>query len=1246
MSYLRAVMASPLHRQVAATIAALRVDIPIRLGQLPANKRGEYTPPSVLPGRKANVGITIDPRKGTLETVLHEAVHAATTAALRFPKTAEQRAAGARMWELFRLVEQQPGAQQFYGVNQERGKPGTIEEFVAEAFSNPQFQKFLNGIKLPGAPQVTAWTAFKQFVMDLIGRPTVLSETLMVGSDLFSPEQRAGAPLYSQPSPNSPPPTDGRANAVPRTAITGVNNGVRTFIAYAKDKDDPNTKYTLYPVNSQFYRGDASGKIVNQTRDQVEQHIRRMGSQVVAPASDTSVASGTPKDSSTKRVGYDKDGNLKSAAFEQKDGTWTYYESDDDVRTDPDARVVKGLSTTAVERFISARGLNPEPPKGGAVKTTGTSPTGVHAYDPASSWRRKWQDQEATAANIGGDVDLQSQLKNSRYQRKWREMLNKYVEPARMAGQSIVERFGKPQVEIETLMQKLHVIERSKVKQQQFYRGNMQGAELQAKIAQQAANLKDAEDFVRAARGSNPAYVTAVEQELAPKIRLLTNHTTDLAAQYGLITREDAEQIKKAYDYYVPLQSGDKKTTVHKAATGASVSGDQTFARIMEQGQRTIARGEQNLVRQEVYKIADRLYNRLTKSNPVTIGPEFKTYYNKETNSLNTGENSFAFDPNAVDVYVAGKRIRMKIEDESLLEALHAWKGPMREEGVTTGIAVLGRINRLISIGKTSLNPTWPPFNFIRDVLTSNINLPKGVSRARYNLELLNLKNYGAVLWNVAKEAFGAMPSGMYADAKDAGAFISHRAFIGLDPIASDVSAMFKPPLLGAAKVGQYKDRIFEILSIPAQMAESVPRMAMYKAAQASYAEAGMTPAAAKERAAYDAKNASVNFEKRGSNNVSNYWIFGNAKMQGVRAFINTVERHGMLKAGMGSLAVVGLGAMAASFGLEWSEKDKDGKSKYSKIPDLKKDSMFLMKEDAYGIPIPQEILPFYVLGQVIVEGAKGTITEGRAAARFLTSFFNQLWPGSIAQQDPNAHAASTSDFVARMLVPSQFMPVVESMTNKNTWGREVVAGLKNKRELGIPMSEMGDPTEAQLATNLSKNGLLSEGPNKLIQAAPTLLARMSPIEVAPQQIKLWNNYLNPFAEGYAAMRDMFGGREEKYVGDIVNPLERRFTGKATEFYDQEQFEELLAKAKHAEYKTATANPNRVPIGQLPPEERVLAQQAPMLKKVESDGNNLFKGSHLMSPEQRKRLNERKREMVLSGIRRYNEARDRMIPQR
>jgi hypothetical protein len=255
-----------------------------------------------------------------------------------------------------------------------------------------------------------------------------------------------------------------------------------------------------------------------------------------------------------------------------------------------------------------------------------------------------------------------------------------------------------------------------------------------------------------------------------------------------------------------------------------------------------------------------------------------------------------------------------------------------------------------------------------------------------------------------------------------------------------------------------------------------------------------------------------------------------------------------------------------------------------------------------------------------------GGATPGKATARFITSVMNNFWPGSIAQQEPAGHKADMWDFLTRMVVPSVGSPMYDSATNKNTWGQELVSGRDKKREQGIPAHEMGSPNENQLAVNTTK--FLSDATGGFV-------------DIAPQQLKLWHNYFDPLTEGYAAMRDLFGGREEKYVGDIVNPFVRKFTGKATEFYDQEEFDDLLASAKRAQHKIVANNPQRVPIDTLSSEEQVLARQADMLKRVESDANNLFKGYQLMTPEKRKLLNERKRELILSGMRRYNEARDR-----
>ncbi len=141
--------------------------------------------------------------------------------------------------------------------------------------------------------------------------------------------------------------------------------------------------------------------------------------------------------------------------------------------------------------------------------------------------------------------------------------------------------------------------------------------------------------------------------------------------------------------------------------------------------------------------------------------------------------------------------------------------------------------------------------------------------------------------------------------------------------------------------------------------------------------------------------------------------------------------------------------------------------------------------------------------------------------------------------------------------------------------------------------------------------------------------------------MRLINNYFNPVAEATGFWRDIFGLREPSYEGDIVNPLERRFTGKATVFHDQDQFDELIAKAKRAAFLAKEPGG----FAKLSPEEQALAKSAAMLNRVESDTKALFKSGTLLSKEQLKLRQDRKHELILDGIRRYNEMRDRAAKQ-
>lgn len=138
--------------------------------------------------------ISLNPTEGmNAHTLIHEAVHAATSHVLANKNNIVTK----QLTELYESVKD--SLDTAYGA-------GSVDEFVAEAFGNPEFQAKLQAINPKGEP-VTAWQRFvntiKNFVRRLVGaEPTGLKTAFdrtdaLVSSILSpSPETRDAGSLY------------------------------------------------------------------------------------------------------------------------------------------------------------------------------------------------------------------------------------------------------------------------------------------------------------------------------------------------------------------------------------------------------------------------------------------------------------------------------------------------------------------------------------------------------------------------------------------------------------------------------------------------------------------------------------------------------------------------------------------------------------------------------------------------------------------------------------------------------------------------------------------------------------------------------------------------------------------------------------------------------------------------------------------------------------------------------------------
>lgn len=117
--------------------------------------------------------------------VAHETVHALTYDAIHNP-TKEQRPAINRLNNLYRYVKTQLGARgrTMYGLT-------SMDEFIAEGNSNPEFQKELSKIRYQNQ---TAWGAFTKTIADLLGikDQSALTELMALTEELTSAPARTG----------------------------------------------------------------------------------------------------------------------------------------------------------------------------------------------------------------------------------------------------------------------------------------------------------------------------------------------------------------------------------------------------------------------------------------------------------------------------------------------------------------------------------------------------------------------------------------------------------------------------------------------------------------------------------------------------------------------------------------------------------------------------------------------------------------------------------------------------------------------------------------------------------------------------------------------------------------------------------------------------------------------------------------------------------------------------------------------
>lgn len=460
-------------------------------------------------------------------------------------------------------------------------------------------------------------------------------------------------------------------------------------------------------------------------------------------------------------------------------------------------------------------------------------------------------------------------------------------------------------------------------------------------------------------------------KEYADRVQKINEGTLDILNETGIISDELYNTLREKYKNHVPLNrifeetenmgevlSGkgfDVKSTGIKRAVGSEREVSDIMTNVLTNYEQAVLRAEKNVVDQAtlafVRKNKDILGDLFEIKSPKAIGQTFDGKMILEKTQ----------DPTILQLFENGKRVWIKINDPHLAIAL---RGVGREK-LGTLLNVVGTFTRFYSGLATRFNPEFALPNKIRDLQETAVYLAsqkdfgfkssfKAVARdpasVKNVLDALRGKDTpGAKLYNEMK-SMGGTTGGM-------GLSTKKQVELNLDKL--DKLANSRARRIGNNLV-EYVDNWNTIF-------EDSTRLSVYKQA--------LDQGLSKERAAFLAKEASINFNRMGKGGpiVNAIWMFANASIQGSTKMVRALKNPKVLGA---VVALVGGSVVAVS---EWNDKvDPDWRDKVSKWDRLNGLTVMLPSTDEKGgahyftIPVSWGIKPIKVMADYAYDAVDG----------------------------------------------------------------------------------------------------------------------------------------------------------------------------------------------------------------------------------------------------------------------------------
>ena len=579
----------------------------------------------------------------------------------------------------------------------------------------------------------------------------------------------------------------------------------------------------------------------------------------------------------------------------------------------------------------------------------------------------------------------------------------------------------------------------------------------------------------------------------------------------GMMDKDTYEKISDMYKYYIPLRGFDETTSeeayaylLHqssvfnapiKVAKGRSSKADDPFANMQSMAESAITQGNRNkLVKQRFFNFVLNHPSDLVSISDMWLKyddvadewkPVFPDNFEENDSAEDIEQKLKEFEDKmktlaeqALEKYKHGKEtanIPYRVVDSRDLRqhqvlvkrggrdyiltlngnprAAQALNGQTNPDNDTSGAigAILKAgemVNRQLSAFYTTRNPDFVVSNFIRDMLFSNSIVwvkesPNYALRFHRNIARCNPAQIKVLL---AKHRKGTLDMNnklehLFYQFMMNGGETGYANVRDIEQHKNDIRRELKRAN-GKLSITKAFNLLGEKLDEYNRAVENCARFAAYLTSR----EMGRTV----ERSIYDAKEISVNFNKKGSgakfmNAVGQTkigtasafvsgigrsgFVFWNAAIQGTTNFGRQFKKH-PAKAFTASAIMFLLGAVIAGIGMGDGDDEADANS-YWNLPEYVRRSNILFKigDQWVSIPLPVEYRALYGMGELMVSAMSGK-------EHFTGSELGKAIAGQATQVLP-------IDFLeggggVKAFVPSAVKPFAEVYSNKGWTGMPI----------------------------------------------------------------------------------------------------------------------------------------------------------------------------------------------------------------